>query len=96
LSEPASGAVRVFLDAAVQQIGENDWIGLCRESAQPGEILVLDIETIDLEEGNVRQRIPVCVIDSQPVIVEGDLRHRIQLHRGVLTPIQFEQRGRRV
>jgi hypothetical protein len=35
------------------------------------------------------------VIDSQPVIVNGDIRHRIRLQGGDLAPVLFEQQVRR-
>ena len=43
----------------------------------------------------MRQRFPVFVIESQPIIVNGDLRHRIRLQGGDLAPILFEQQVRR-
>jgi hypothetical protein len=87
--------LRVFLDAVVQQSDESEWIGISREPVEPGETLVLDVELFVTHEGDVRHRLPVCVIDSRPVIVDGDLRYRIRMHRGVPAPILFEQQVRR-
>ncbi len=87
--------MRFYLDAAVQQSGENEWIGISREPAETGETLVLDVELFVTHQGEVRHRLPVCVIDSRPVIIDGDMRYRIRMHAGVLAPILFEQQVRR-
>jgi hypothetical protein len=43
----------------------------------------------------VRERFDVCVIDSQPLVVEGDLRHRLRLFGNYDARILFEQQVRR-
>ena len=43
---------------------------------------MLDIVLLDTDEGELRHRLPVCVIDSRPIILDGDMRHRIRLHGG--------------
>jgi hypothetical protein len=95
LTEPADGVLRIFPDVVVQQSDRDEWIALSREAAVTGETLVLDVVLTDVEVGEMRQRFPVYVIDSQPVIVNGDVRHRIRLQGGDLAPVLFEQQVRR-
>ena len=95
LTEPAEGVLRIFPDVTVQQSGGDEWIALSREAALTGETLVLDVVLGDVDAEEMRQRFPVYVIDSQPVILEGDVRHRIRLQGGDLAPILFEQQVRR-
>jgi hypothetical protein len=95
LTEPAEGVLRIFPDVVVQQSEADEWIAFSREAAMTGETLVLDVVLTDAEFGEMRQRFPVFVIESQPIIVNGDLRHRIRLQGGDLAPILFEQQVRR-
>ena len=87
--------LRIFPDVVVQQSGGDEWIALSREAALTGETLVLDVVLTDVDAGEMRQRFPVFVIDSQAVIVDGDVRHRIRLQGGDLAPVLFEQQVRR-
>jgi hypothetical protein len=88
--------VRLYPDVVVEPHGDDEWIAMGREGAIAGETLILDI-VHDADHGEVRYRLPVCVIDSRPIILDGDLRHRIRLHRGSrsLPPVLFEQQVRR-
>lgn len=95
MTEPADGSLRIFPDVVVQQSDADEWIALSREAALTGETLVLDVVIADVDSAGMRQRFPVYVIDSQPVIVDGDVRHRIRLQGGDLAPILFEQQVRR-
>ena len=95
LTEAAEGTVRLFPDVIVEPYGEDQWIATGREAAVSGETLILDIVLRDADEGELRHRLPVCVIDSRPIILDGDMRHRIRLHSGTLAPAQFEQVRRR-
>src|SRR3954453_12350132 len=87
LTEQADGVLRIFPDVVVQQSEADEWIAFSREAAMTGETLVLDVVLTDAEFGEMRQRFPVFVIESQPIIVNGDLRHRIRLQGGDLAPI---------
>jgi hypothetical protein len=88
--EPTDGVVRVFRDVIVRRESDEEWIAISREAAVVGETLVLDVD-----EGEERQRFTVCVIESRPVIVDGDMRHRIRLQTNELPPVLFEQQVRR-
>jgi len=91
LTEPIEGTFRMFLDVVVQQFAHDEWIALSREPAMIGETLVLDAALTDADGREVRQQFPVYVTDSQPMILNGDVRHRIRLRRADLADIPFEQ-----
>jgi hypothetical protein len=95
LTEPADGALRIFPDVSVQPNGENEWIAMSREAAITGETLILEIVTLGADAPEQRQRLPVYVIDSRPVIIDGDLWHRIRLYSGQMASVMLEQRIRR-
>jgi hypothetical protein len=95
LSEPAVGALTAFPDVVVQQGADDEWIGITRQPAVAGEMLVLDVLQSDAVEGEIWRRLPVCVIESRPVIVDGDMRHRIRLHGGITASVRFDQQVRR-
>jgi len=81
----------VFPDVIVEPHGDGTWIAVGYSAAVAGETLILDIALVDSTGGEVCCRLPVCVIDSRPIIVEGDVRHRILLHSGTRDPLRFEQ-----
>jgi hypothetical protein len=91
LTEVDEGTVRVFPDAIVEPYGDNAWIAVGRSAGLVGETLILDIAVVDSTGGEVRHRLPVCVIDSGPIIVDGHVRHRMLLHGGALAPAMFDQ-----
>ncbi len=90
MTEAAESTARMYLDVIAEPHGNDEWIATGREPAVPGETLILDIVVLDTDEGELRQRLPVCVIDSRPIILDGDMRHRIRLHRGDLAPVLLE------
>jgi hypothetical protein len=95
ITEPAEGSLRVFPDVIVQEDSAGQWSGISRQPFAAGDTFVLDVVQVDPVEGEVRRRLNVCVIDSQPVLVDGELCHRIRLYSGVLTSVEFEQQVRR-
>jgi len=88
--EPAESVLRILRDVIVHQSGDEEWIAIGREPAVVGETLLLDVD-----DGAFLQRLTMCVIESRPVVLDGDMRHRIRLHNGDLPPILFEQQLRR-
>ena len=94
LDEPADAVFRMCRDIVVRHRNGDEWIAFSRDAALIGETLVLDVELSDPHLGELHQRLSVLVIDSQPVIIDGDLRHRIRLQGGEL-PVLFEQQVRR-
>jgi hypothetical protein len=91
LTNAAEGTVRMYPDVIVEPLGADEWIARGREAAIAGEILTLDLVQLDAESGELRHRLPVCVIDSHPIILDGRLRHRIRLRRGKLAPVLVEE-----
>jgi hypothetical protein len=89
LIEPAE-VLRVIRDVIVYHIGDQQWIAVDREPAVVGEILMLHVN-----EGDSRKRLTMCVIESRPVILDGNVRYRIRLQLDELPPILFEQQVRR-
>ena len=82
--------MRVLRDVIVHRESDHDWTAIGREPAVVGEILMLDVEGCDIPP-----QLTMCVIESRPVILDGDMRHRIRLHSSDLLPILFEQQVRR-
>jgi hypothetical protein len=95
LTEPADGALADFPDVVVQEAGDGQWTGISRQPVAIGELFVLDVTQFDQVEGEIRRRLPICVVESRPVVVDGDIWHRIQFHGGIMASIQFEQLVRR-
>jgi len=96
LTEPTAGTLTVFPDATVRQGTNEEWIAMSREAAIRGETLVLDLLHMDADGDDHRQRVAVHVIDSQPVVVDGRVCHRVRLRGGgTMFPVYFEQQIRR-
>jgi hypothetical protein len=91
LTEPTIGVIRSFLDVVVQKAEPDEWVAVTHEALVVGETLAIDVVLADVDRSQKRDRFPVHVIDSQPVIVGGDVRHRIRLRAGDITPIFFDQ-----
>jgi hypothetical protein len=89
-TEPIGGTMSVYSDVIVKWSGDDEWIAISREPAAAGEMLHLDVD-----DGEQWNQFPVCVIESRPVIVHGDMRHRIRLHRAGRSIASFEQQLRR-
>jgi hypothetical protein len=88
--EQPEGVIRILRDVIVERSRDNEWIAISLEAAVVGETLVLDFW-----EGESRRSITVRVLESRPVIVDGDVRHRIRLHADPPPPILDEQQIRR-
>ena len=61
----------MYPDVIVEPLGADEWIARGREAASAGEILILELVQLDAENGERRQRLPVCVVDSHPIILDG-------------------------
>ncbi len=84
--EPVESVLRVLRDVIVHRAGDHEWVAIGREPAVVGETLMLDVD-----DGDAWHRLTMCVIESRPIILDGDMRHRIRLHNDELPPIVFEQ-----
>ena len=89
------GSLRLFPDVVVKKDGAGEWSGISRLPVGAGETFVLDVVEADPAAGPVRRRVPVCVVESRPVLVDGEVCHRIRLHTGHMSSLQFEQHVRR-
>jgi hypothetical protein len=89
-TEPKNCVLRVLSDVIVQRTPDDEWIAIGRQPAVAGETVVLDIV-----EGERRQQLTACVIESRPIVLEGDMRHRIRLQSDDVPRILFEQQVRR-
>ena len=72
----------MYPDVIVEPNGTDEWIATGREPAVAGETLILDVVLFDTGVGELRHSLPVCVIESRPIILDGDMRHWIRLHGG--------------
>ena len=88
--EPVEGVLRVLRDVMVYRIGDQEWIAVGREPAVVGEILMIDVN-----DGDSRKRLTMCVVESRRVMLDGEVRYRIRLQLDELPPILFEQQIRR-
>lgn len=68
------GVLQVVRDVVVQSAGEGDWCVLGREPGVVGELL-----TLEGGEADRPQRQKVRVTGSRPVLVNGAVRHQLQL-----------------
>ena len=81
---------RRLSDVIVQRNGYREWIAIGRRAANVGETLIVEID-----EGEWREDLAMCVIESRPYMLDGDTRHRIRLLATDLPPVLFEQQVRR-
>jgi hypothetical protein len=91
LIDRPEGTVTFFLDVVGQPHGKDEWIAISREPAHTGERLMLDMVVDEQGDYESRERFPVFVIDSRPVILDGDMRYRLRLRGGDLALVLFEQ-----
>jgi hypothetical protein len=92
LTEAAEATVRMYPDVIVEPLGADEWIARGREAASAGEILILELVQLDAQKRERRQRLPVCVVANEPIILDGQLRHRIRLRRGTPAPVLVEDK----
>lgn len=71
---PPEGSLRVMRDVVVEHVDDREVVIVSREPGVPGEVVVVQL-ALDEAARRVRGR----VIDSQPVVVDRALRHRIHL-----------------
>jgi hypothetical protein len=77
----AEGHLRLLRDVVVQHIEGGEAIAISRDPGTIGEMLVLELPMDDKVA-----RLHVRVIESRPLIVEGNVRHRLQLEVIIDTP----------
>ena len=92
---PVSGTLRIFPDVIVHEDAEGEWVAISRQPAAAGETFILDVMQVDRLEGEGPRRVPVRVIESRPVLIDGEVHHHIRLHGSVPAHVPFEQQVRR-
>ena len=69
------GILRVMRDVVVQKrAGDRDVIAISREPGVLGEAVVVEVPADETTEG-----LKARIVESQPVVVNGTVRHRLRL-----------------
>ncbi len=68
------GVLRVMRDVVVQRAGDREVIAISREPGVLGESVVIEFPADDTSAG-----LQARVVESQPVVVNGAVRHRLRL-----------------
>jgi hypothetical protein len=76
IGRSACGELRVLRDVVVQHVDEDEFLVVGREAAATGAVLTLEIAELD-----AGAPIGVRVIESDPIAVDGAMRHRLRLQR---------------
>ena len=95
VTAPVNGTLRIFPDVIVHQDAEGEWVAISRQPAAAGETFILEVVQIDSLEGERRRRVPVRVVESRPVLIDGELHHHVRLQGSVPADVPFEQEMRR-
>lgn len=69
------GVLRVLRDVVVHRDAMNELVAISSEAGLPGELVTLHLGTVADVPARVR------VVDSRPIVVNGQLRHRLRLSR---------------
>ena len=76
VSPASAGTLRVNRDIVVQRACEGELQVLSREPAVRDERMVVQFP----DDDDAGDAVPVRVIDSKPVVVQGVVRHLLRLH----------------
>jgi len=68
------GVLRVMRDVVVQSVAHNEVIAISREPGLLGEAVTVDVSAEQPGSG-----MHARVVESQPVVVNGTVRHRLRL-----------------
>jgi hypothetical protein len=69
------GVLRVLRDVVVHRNEMNELVAIGSEAGLPGELMTVYLGSDDDVPARVR------VVESRPVVVDGQLRHRLRLSR---------------
>lgn len=67
------GVIRVLHDVMVRRVGDDEFIAIALEPVLTGETVTMHLA------GAQPTAMPMKVVDNQPVIVDGAIRHRLRL-----------------
>ena len=68
------GVLRVMRDVLVQSVGRDEVVAISREPGILGEAVTLDVSAEQPGSG-----VQARVVESQPIVVNGAVRHRLRL-----------------
>jgi len=68
------GVFRVMRDVLVQSVARDEVVAISREPGILGEAVTLDVSAEEPRSG-----VAARVVESQPVMVNGTVRHRLRL-----------------
>lgn len=68
------GVLRVMRDVFVQRAGDREVIAVSREPGVLGEVVAIELPADDTSAG-----LQARVVESQPIVVNGTVRHRLRL-----------------
>ena len=71
----AQAQLRLMRDVTVQRVEGDEVIAVSREPGVIGEVITVEVPMHDANAGERRARI----VESSPMTVEGNLRHRLRL-----------------
>ena len=71
---PPEGVFRVMRDVLLQRAGDHELIAISREPGLLGEAVV-----VEFPSDQITDRMRARVVESQPVVVGGSVRHRLRL-----------------
>src|SRR5687768_7439694 len=83
---PIEGSLQLRRDVVVQRAEKGELIAISREPAAVGETI-----TVEIPADRALERLQVRIVGSQPMIVDGSVRHRLQLQPMVETPAPVAQ-----
>jgi hypothetical protein len=72
--QPPEGVLRVVQDVLLQTAGQKEMVAISREAGIVGEAVTLGVSVGERTRG-----VHVRVVESQPIIVDGAVRHRLRL-----------------
>lgn len=70
----AEGRLRLRRDVVVQRVEGVEVLAISREPESVGEILA-----VEMQQGHKIERLYCRVVESRPLIVDGNVRHRLRL-----------------
>jgi hypothetical protein len=70
----AEGLLSVLRDVIVQRVDKGEVIAISREPGVVGEAILVEVPTAPTSE-----RVYARIVESRPLIVDGNVRHRLQL-----------------
>ena len=70
----AEGRLRLRRDVVVQQAEEGEMLAISRVPEPVGEVL-----TLELSQGHETERMVCRVLESRPLVIDGNVLHRLRL-----------------